>query len=465
MPVSRVGDGGPAAAVPFQDLIKKKRDGEKLTDADMKAVVEKVVNKQAEDAQIGAMLMAMFLKGLDAEETASLTRYMVDTGDKMDWCAASPEWTELLVDKHSTGGVGDKVSLPLAPALAACGFKVPMMSGRGLDFTGGTLDKLESIRGFTVQQPVEAMRRALEDPGCFIVGPTAKLAPADGELYKRRDVTGTVDNIPLITSSIVSKKVAEGTRALVMDIKVGRAALFKTVESASDLARSIIAVAKLLGVPTRAVLTRMDVPIGRAVGNALEVAESIRCLRGQGPQDLEDLVCALGGELLEMRGAAATAAECRERVRASLRDGSALEAFRRMLVRQGVSEADARRVCGADDADLWAVLPRAPHTTPVRAAEAGFVADIEGLPVARACQRLGAGRARADDVLDLSVGVVLDDALHVGAEVRAGDVLMVVHHRQDAVPADILAMLQGAVRLQGEPPVEQPRGRVITTLS
>ncbi|KAK3909503.1 Thymidine phosphorylase [Frankliniella fusca] len=447
-----------ASTTPFHELIKKKRDGLKLTDADVGDMVAKVVSGEAADVQIGAMLMAMFLKGLDAEETASLTRHMVDSGDKLEW---DEEWRELLVDKHSTGGVGDKVSLPLAPALAACGLKVPMMSGRGLDFTGGTLDKLESIRGFKVSQSVEAMRSALEDPGCFIVGPTARLAPADGELYKRRDVTGTVDSVPLITSSIVSKKVAEGTRALVMDIKVGSAALCKTEEAAKELARSIIDVAKLLDVPTTAVLTRMDVPIGRAVGNALEVAEAVRCLRGEGPADLEDLVCVLGGELLLMRGRALTRAAGRERIRTALRDGSALDRFRRMLERQGVSAADAEAVC----AEPWRLLPRAARTTPVLAKRAGAVRGIAGLAIARACQRLGAGRSRPDQPLDLAVGVVLDDALHVGAAVHAGDVLMTVHHTHD-LPDDVLDLLRTAVDIAEEAgPGDTRRDRVIVILS
>ncbi|KAJ1530526.1 hypothetical protein ONE63_005416 [Megalurothrips usitatus] len=443
------GDGdGAAPPPPVHELIKKKRDGYKLSDRDLASFVDKLVSKQVEDAQIGAMLMAMFLKGLDAQETAALTRHMVDSGDRLDWGEA---WRPLLVDKHSTGGVGDKVSLALAPALAACGFKVPMMSGRGLDFTGGTLDKLESIPGFRVVQTVDAMRAALEDPGCFIVGASSRLAPADGELYKRRDVTGTVDSIPLITSSIVSKKVAEGTRALVMDIKVGRAALSKTVEDATELAKSIIAVAGLLDLPTRAVLTRMDVPIGRAVGNALEVDEAIRCMRGEGPRDLEELVCVLGGVLLEMRGAVDSLAAGRERVAATLRDGSALSAFRRMLVKQGVSEEDARRVCEDGSAD--AVLPRAPHVTAVRAAVDGVVADIEGISIARACQRLGAGRTRSDQSLDLSVGVVLAEGLRVGARLRVGDELMQVHHAQEHLPDDVEALLRGAVDIseQGLP--------------
>ncbi|XP_026291618.2 thymidine phosphorylase-like [Frankliniella occidentalis] len=449
-----------SSATPFHELIKKKRDGVKLSDADLGDMVAKVVSGEAADVQIGAMLMAMFLKGLDAEETASLTRHMVDSGDKLEW---GEEWRDLLVDKHSTGGVGDKVSLPLAPALAACGLKVPMISGRGLDFTGGTLDKLESIRGYKVMQPVEAMHAALEDPGCFIVGPTARLAPADGELYKRRDVTGTVDSVPLITSSIVSKKVAEGTRALVMDIKVGSAALCKTVESATTLARSIIDVATLLDVPTTAVLTRMDMPIGRAVGNALEVAEAVSCLRGQGPRDLEDLVCVLGGELLHMRGRAADRAAGRERVRAALHDGSALGCFRRMLERQGVAAADAEAVC----AEPWRVLPRAAHTTPVLAPRGGAVRAVAGLDIARACQRLGAGRCRPDQALDLAVGVVLDDALHVGAPVLAGDVLMTVHHTQERLPDDVLALLRGAVDIGEEAPGDcRPSSdRVIDILS
>ncbi|NWW41999.1 TYPH phosphorylase, partial [Panurus biarmicus] len=302
---------------PLPPLIRKKRDGERLEDAEIQSFVRGVTEGTAQQGQIGAMLMAIRLRGMDAGETLALTQAMASSGRTLAW---PPAWHGLVVDKHSTGGVGDKVSLALAPALAACGCKVrgprgwrgdsggvpeslcspvpprqvPMISGRGLGHTGGTLDKLEAIPGFRVSQSPEEMRHILERVGCCIVGQSAELVPADRVLYGLRDVTATVDSLPLITASILSKKAAERLSALVLDVKFGGAALYPTQESARELAQSLVEVGTHLGIRTAALLTRMEQPLGRAVGNALEVLEALECLGGGGPPDLRHLVTALG---------------------------------------------------------------------------------------------------------------------------------------------------------------------------
>ncbi|NXY56246.1 TYPH phosphorylase, partial [Callaeas wilsoni] len=296
---------------PLPTLIRKKRDGERLEDAEIRSFVRGVTEGTAQQGQIGAMLMAIRLRGMDAAETLALTQAMAGSGRTLAW---PPAWHGLVVDKHSTGGVGDKVSLALAPALAACGCKVrgtrgwggdrgvspspcahpcpsqvPMISGRGLGHTGGTLDKLEAIPGFRVSQSPEEMRHILERVGCCIVGQSAELVPADRVLYGLRDVTATVDSLPLITASILSKKAAERLSALVLDVKFGEAALYPTQESARELAQSLVEVGTHLGIRTAALLTRMEQPLGRAVGNALEVLEALECLQGGGPPDLRHL--------------------------------------------------------------------------------------------------------------------------------------------------------------------------------
>ncbi|XP_063225224.1 thymidine phosphorylase-like [Bacillus rossius redtenbacheri] len=433
-------------AVP--ELIRKKRDGEALSDEDVAQFVRSAVDGSAQDCQLGAMLMAMYLQGLSDRETASLTHHMAHSGDVLSW---DPAWSDLLVDKHSTGGVGDKVSLPLAPALAALGFKVPMVSGRGLAFTGGTLDKLESIPGFRVQLEVRELEEALRQAGCFIAGPTGRLAPADKELYQRRDVTSTVDSVPLVVASIVSKKVAAGARLLVMDIKVGKAAFFKDVKTARTLAHKLIRVAKDLGLSARAVLTRMDAPVGRAVGNSLEVAEAVECLRGGGPPDLAALVATLGAVLLMEKGRAASLEEGQEAVRAVLQSGAALRHFRLMLRCQGVAERAARELCGGDP---WRVLPRAPGVARVLAPRDGWVADVDALAVGRASWRLGAGRSRADQAVDPRVGVLVLRA--PGEPVREGEPLLEAHHAGASLPEDVLRALEAAVTVAGADPGPAP---------
>ncbi|XP_067346827.1 thymidine phosphorylase isoform X2 [Channa argus] len=273
------------------DLIKKKRDGAVLSDEDIGAFIQAVTKKNIQECQTGAMLMAIWQKGMVATETETLTREMMSSGDVMSW---PTEWAGLVVDKHSTGGVGDKVSLVMAPALAACGCKVPMISGRGLAHTGGTLDKLESIPGFNIHQSAEQILQILSSVGCCIVGQTEMLVPADRVLYSLRDATSTVDSLPLITASILSKKGAESLFALVLDVKFGRAALYKDLDSAKELAQGLMDVGNSLGIRTAAILSSMDGTIGRCVGNSLEVIEALQALKGNGPEDLMELVTTLG---------------------------------------------------------------------------------------------------------------------------------------------------------------------------
>ncbi|XP_059488892.1 thymidine phosphorylase-like [Neocloeon triangulifer] len=424
------------------DVIAKKRDGHELSREEIEAFVTMVTDGTAQDCQIGAMLMAIYLNDMTEDETTNFTRACVNSGERLEW---PKEWP--LVDKHSTGGVGDKVSIPMAPALAACGLKVPMVSGRGLDFTGGTLDKLESVPGFRVQLSKEEMGAALENAGCFIAGQTDKLVPADRELYKRRDVTATVGSDPLVVGSIVSKKVAAGASALVMDVKVGRAAVFKSQQRAEQVASKLIGTANKLGLKTKAVLTAMDVPIGRTVGNALEIAESLECLRGRGPHDLRQLVLTLSGVLLEMHGVVETVELGEAKVAAALDDGSALQFFQKMLECQGVSAEVAEKLCFGDE---WTILPRAKFTTDLIVSENGFVGDLDALEIARVCRELGAGRSRADQELDLSVGVSL--LKEHGEPVGKGDPWLRVHHSSSELSPGLKERLQGSLRIATQKP-------------
>jgi len=422
-------------------LLRKKRNGDELTSEEINFFIQNVVSGNIQDSQTGAMLMAMYLNGLTDNETVSLTSAMIHSGDQFQW---NPEWEDILVDKHSTGGCGDKISLVLAPALAACGFKVPMISGRGLEHTGGTLDKLESIAGFCVQLSETEMKYALETAGCFIAGSTMTLTPGDKELYKLRDVTATVDSIPLVIASIISKKVAEGAKTLVMDVKVGSAAFFQNEDKARTLASMLIKVSSGFGVQTRAVLTRMDTPVGRAVGNSLEVAEAIDCLKGNGPRDVVELVSTLGGIILEMKGHVKTLTEGKENILKVLNSGEALEKFRLMLISQGVTEVTATTLC---QEDMWSVLPSVSpnHVTIIKANSSGTVIEVDALRVAKAVHKLGAGRSKADEPVDHKVGIRL---LHVeGEKVKIGEGLMEVHHNSSELPADIHKQLEEAINI------------------
>ncbi|KAK2892934.1 hypothetical protein QQF64_035158 [Cirrhinus molitorella] len=406
--------------ISFPELIKLKRDGGQLSRAEIGTFVQGVTSGAIQKTQIGAMLMAIWQKGMTEEETLALTREMMNSGETFKW---PEEW--LVVDKHSTGGVGDKVSLPLAPALAACGCKVPMISGRGLAHTGGTLDKLESIPGFKVNQSVEQVKQILEDVGCCIVGQTGSLVPADRVLYAIRDATSTVDSLPLIISSIISKKGAEGLSALVLDVKFGRAALYKDLDSARHLAQSLVTAGNKLGVKTGAVLSRMNAPIGQTVGNAVEVCEALECLKGRGPDDLKELVINLGGYLLWMCGHSYTLEAGKTEIALKLENGEALKKFEAMMVAQGVSADVAHSLC-SNEADYFKHMKRAAHQTELEVLDDGAVLDIDGLALAKVLHKLGAGRTKSGEEIDYSVGAEI--LVKMGQQVQKGESWIRIHH-------------------------------------
>ncbi|XP_048011168.1 thymidine phosphorylase [Megalobrama amblycephala] len=404
----------------FPELIKLKRDDGQLSPAEIRTFVQGVISGAIQDTQIGAMLMAIWQKNMTDEETLALTREMMNSGDTLEW---PEEW--LVVDKHSTGGVGDKISLPLAPALAACGCKVPMISGRGLAHTGGTLDKLESIPGFNVNQSVQQVKQILQDVGCCIVGQTESLVPADRVLYTIRDATSTVDSLPLIISSIISKKGAEGLSALVLDVKFGRAALYKDLDSARNLAQSLVKAGNRLGVKTGAVLSRMDAPIGQSVGNAVEVCEALECLKGRGPDDLTELVTILGGHLLSMCRHSCTLESGKKEIAQKLKNGEALQKFQAMLEAQGVSADVARSLC-SDETDYFQHMRRAAHQTELKVQDDGAVLDIDGLALAEVLHKLGAGRTKSGEKIDHSVGAEI--LVKMGQRVQKGESWIRIHH-------------------------------------
>lgn len=421
-----------------QHVIAKKRDGGVLTREEITAFVRGATDGSWADYQLSAMLMAIFLRGMTPAETADYTRAMMHSGRVAELSSVKrPK-----ADKHSTGGVGDKVSLHLAPMVAACGVAVPMISGRGLGHTGGTLDKLESIPGFRVSLTLEEYRAQLERIGLCLIGQTAELAPADKKLYALRDVTGTVECIPLICASILSKKLAEGTEVLVGDVKFGRGAFMKDAAKARELAQALVAVATAMGTPMRAVLTAMEEPLGRAVGNALEVAESIACLRGEGPADTMAVTYVLGENMLLLAKAAKTAAEARAQLEAVIADGGALRKFREMVAAQG---GDVRVV------DEPGRLPQAKLQVALRAPRAGFVQQVDALGVALAALRLGAGRAKAEDKIDPAVGV--SALAKIGEPVEAGATLCVIHANDADALAEAKEMLAPAFVIGGAPGV------------
>ncbi len=395
------------------DILRKKRDGHALDRAEIETFVRGVTTQAWPPYQTSALLMAIVLRGMNAEETADLTRAMVHSGEKLDLS----DVPGIKVDKHSTGGVGDKTSLILAPLAAACGVVVPMMSGRGLGHTGGTLDKLESIPGFRVGLSLPEFREALRKIGCALIGQTAEIAPADKILYALRDVTATVESIPLITASIMSKKIAEGISALVMDVKCGRGAFMKTMPEARKLAESLVATGNANGVSTQALVTAMESPLGRAVGNSLEVIESLQTLKGRGPKDLENLSVALAARMVHMGGQAATLAQAEAKVHDALVSGRGLEKFRAIITQQG---GDARIVDGYEK------LPSAPHRLLVRAQRSGYVTSLDAELLGRATMVLGAGRNRMEDSIDHGVGALVLKTR--GEAVKAGEPLVELHY-------------------------------------
>jgi pyrimidine-nucleoside phosphorylase len=426
------------AAVLFpQHVIARKRDGAELERGEIDAFVRGATDGSWADYQLSALLMAIYLRGMTPRETAALTDAMLKSGVVADLSSLkAPK-----VDKHSTGGVGDKVSLHLAPMVAACGVMVPMISGRGLGHTGGTVDKLESIPGFRVGLSLAEYRAELEQIGLSLICQTAELAPADRKLYALRDVTATVECIPLICASILSKKLAEGIDVLVLDVKFGRGAFMRDKARARELAVALTTVAKAMGKPARAVLTAMDEPLGRTVGNALEVAESLECLRGRGAPDLMEVTFALGEQMLVLAGTAPDAAAARAQLERGLASGAALEKFRQMVAAQG---GDVLVV------DEPGRLPQARIKQPFGSPGAGFVGQVDALGVALAALRLGAGRAKAEDGIDPAVGI--SGLLKVGAAVKAGDPLCVIHANSERGLKEAADVLAEAVTIGDAPP-------------
>jgi len=418
------------------DVIRRKRDGEPLRRDEIEHFVAGVTDRTIPDYQTAALLMAIVLRGMTAEETAQLTDAMVRSGVRVrfDGIEGVP------VDKHSTGGVGDKTSLILAPLAMACGATVPMMSGRGLGHTGGTLDKLEAIPGFRTDLTLAAFRDAVSRIGGALIGQTSEIAPADRQLYALRDVTGTVESIPLISASIMSKKIAEGIGALVLDVKAGAGAFMKTREDARRLAKSLVSIGNASGVRTEALVTRMDAPLGREIGNASEVVESLETLKGNGPPDLEELSVALAARMLVLAGVAADPAAADRAVRQALASGAGLETFRRIIEHQG---GDPRVV------DDYSRLPSAPDQHRVGAAESGIVCAMHAELVGRAAVALGAGRATLDDIVDHGVGITV--LAPPGATVARGDAILLVRHRGGRGLEDAVALLDQAVRIGDGP--------------
>jgi pyrimidine-nucleoside phosphorylase len=429
------------------ELIARKREGERLGDEQIRRLIAGFMDGSVADYQMSAFAMAVFFQGMDFEETVAMTLAMRDSGrvvvlDHID---------EPKVDKHSTGGVGDKVSICLAPIVAACGVAVPMMSGRGLGHTGGTLDKLEAIPGFRVDLSVREFRAQLRKVGCALIGQTGDLAPADKRLYALRDVTGTVESIPLITSSILSKKLAEGIDALVLDVKVGRGAFMKTKPQARELARCLVRVGTLAGKRVSALLTDMNAPIGYTVGNALETTEALEVLHGDGPGDLQELAFELGAEMLRAAGIAKTKSQGLRRVRRAVSDGSARDKMRQIVEAQG---GDGRVV---DEPDR---LPVARHRATCLAEADGYIANIDPLEVGYASMGLGAGRQCTEDQVDPGAGVRLH--VQVGDRIKVGDELATLYSSVRAPLAPSKDRVEASFRIsKRRPPV---RSRVIETI-
>ncbi len=412
------------------EIIRRKRDGLELAGAELDWLVAAYTDGRVPDEQVAAWLMAVYFRGLSRSELARLTAAMVASGERLDLSGLRRP----TVDKHSTGGVGDKVSLVLAPLVASCGAAVPQLSGRGLGHTGGTLDKLESIPGWRSALTVDEIVGQLERVGCVICAAGPGLAPADGKLYALRDVTGTVESVPLIAASIISKKVAEGTSSLVLDVKVGSGAFMQQRGRAEELARTMVSLGGDNGVRTVALLSPMDAPLGRRVGNALEVAEALEVLSGGGPSDLVEVTLALAREMLALAGLDADPS-------AALRDGSAMAVWRELVHAQG--------------GDPDAPLPRAAHVETVVAERSGVVTRCDARAVGTCAWRLGAGRARKEDPVSAAAGVVC--LAKPGDEVRSGEPLLELHADDPARLDRARAALDGAIVVgEGQPAAAPP---------
>ena len=423
------------------DLIRKKRDGGALSSTEIEFMVAGATSGKIPDYQISAWLMAVVLRGMTGEETASLTNTMLHSGEMLDLSALPAK----KVDKHSTGGVGDKTSLVLAPLVAAAGLYVPMISGRGLGHTGGTLDKLESIPGFRVGLPVAEFQRVLDKCGCAMIGQTENIAPADRKLYALRDVTGTVESPYLICASIMSKKLAEGADALVLDVKTGSGAFMKKESDAVFLAELMVETGERIGKKMVALITNMDQPLGRMVGNALEVRECVDVMKGVGPRDLRQLCLELAAWMLHLGDASKTVSEGRLLAEQMLSSGKAFEKFREMVELQG---GDVRTI---DDPSR---LPTTTHRVEVTSPQAGFVSAIACEQVGTACVVLGGGREKKEDLIDPAVGIVVHKK--IGDAVSRGESLCTVHCHSDAQASRAIELLKASYTIADAAPSHRP---------
>jgi pyrimidine-nucleoside phosphorylase len=433
----------PAQIIRAIDVIRKKRDGGELSRYEIDSLVNAYTAGDIPDYQVSAWLMAVVLRGMTRPETAALTDAMLHSGDVLDFSSISAK----KVDKHSTGGVGDKTSLVLAPLAAAAGVAVPMISGRGLGHTGGTLDKLEAIPGFNVNLPVAQFRRILETCGCAMIGQTAEIAPADRKLYALRDVTGTVESPYLICASIMSKKLAEGIDALVLDVKTGSGAFMKTEDDAAFLAELMVETGERMGKQVVALITDMDQPLGSMIGNALEVVEVVEVLRGQGqgPEDLLQLCLELAGWMLHLGGVSATVEDGKRQSEKLISSGKALDKFRQMVELQG---GDPRAI---DDPKK---LPQAQHTMTISSPRGGYLASLKCEQIGTACVVLGGGRERKEDSIDPAVGIVLHKK--IGDAVSTGELLATIHYNSEARAQRACELLEESYQIADSPVEKRP---------
>ncbi|MFS0840676.1 pyrimidine-nucleoside phosphorylase [Paenibacillus sp. 1P03SA] len=413
------------------DLIAKKRDGKELTTEEINFIIEGYTKGDIPDYQVSALAMAIYFKDMTARERADLTMAIVNSGETIDLSAIEG----VKVDKHSTGGVGDTTTLVLAPLVAALDIPVAKMSGRGLGHTGGTIDKLEAIEGFHVEISKDEFVSLVNEHKIAVIGQTGNLTPADKKLYALRDVTATVDSIALIASSIMSKKIAAGSDAIVLDVKTGAGAFMKTPEDAKELAHAMVSIGNNVGRKTMAVISDMSQPLGAAIGNALEVREAIDTLRGQGPKDLEDLCLALGRQMVFLANKASSLEEAEEKLKEVIRNGKALEKFKEFIANQG---GDASVV---DDPEK---LPKAKFLIEVPAREDGVVAEIVADEIGTAAMLLGAGRATKESEIDLAVGLMLNKK--IGENVKSGESLVTIHANRENVD-DVIAMIYDNIRI------------------
>lgn len=409
------------------DILVKKRNGHTLTEEEIYFFIKGYTEGSIPDYQASAFLMAVYFKGMNAEEQAYLTMAMAESGDQIDLSMIDG----IKVDKHSTGGVGDTTTLILAPLVAACGVPVAKMSGRGLGHTGGTLDKLEAIKGFHIELTEQQFVKQVNDLKLAVIGQSGNLTPADQKLYALRDVTATVDSIPLIASSIMSKKIAAGADAIVLDVKTGNGAFMKTATDAKALAQSMVAIGNQVNRKTMAIISDMSQPLGYAIGNSLEVIEAIQTLKGEGPEDLTELCLVLGSQMIVASNKAETLEDARSMLEAVMKDGSALLLFGKLIAAQGGDSAIIH------DTSL---LPEAKYKIPVLAERSGFMTEMGADDIGVAAMLLGAGRATKEDVIDLSVGIVLKKK--IGDVVQVGDPIAIIHSNQEDVGRSAALLLE-----------------------